>query len=65
MMVEAEETPRAVEYSRHADKVRMYKSDIRASQVEKRRRKTRARERAEAEEAAVEREGVTYGAGEF
>ena len=65
MMNEAEETPRAVEYSKRADRVRMYKSDVRASQVEKKRRKIRARERAESEEASVQREGVTYGAGEF
>lgn len=60
-----EKTQRVREYSKLTDKRRMYKSDRRASEVEKKRRKRRAQDREAAEEAAVERKGVTYGAGEF
>ena len=58
-------TQRIKEYSRHADKMRVYKSDKKANEVEKKRRKSRAKDRAAAEEAAIEKEGATYGAGEF
>ena len=52
-------------FSKHADSVRLYKSDIKASEVEKIRRKRKTKDRAVVEEAAIEEEGLTYGPGEF
>ena len=57
-------TQRATEYYKHADRLRLFKSDIKASVVEKTRRKRTSRNRATAEEIAIEVEGSTYGAGE-
>lgn len=60
-----EVTQCAIEYYKHADKVRLYKSDKRASAVEKTRRKRKSKHRAAEEEAAIDDEGISYGAGEF
>ena len=58
-------TARALAFFKLEDQQRLYKSQKRASEVQKRRRKRKARERVAAEEAAIAEEGPTYGAGEF
>ena len=60
-----QQTQRASEYYKKADRLRLYKSEKRASAVEKRRRRRKNRNRAAAEESAIAQEGPTYGSGEF
>ena len=60
-----QQTQRASEYYKKADRLQLYKSEKRASAVEKRRRRRKNRNRAAAEESAIAQEGPTYGSGEF
>ena len=48
---------------KHEDQLRLYKSQKRASEVQKRRRKYKAREKVAADETAIAEEGPTYGPG--
>ena len=51
--------------SDNQDQLRLYKSQNMASEVHKKRRKYKAREKVAAEETAIAEEGPTYGPGEF
>ena len=58
-------TARAHAFFKHEDQLRLYKSQKKASEVQKKRRKYKAREKVAAEETAIAEEGPTYGPGEF
>ena len=55
---------RAQAFFKH-DQLGLYKSQKRASEVWKKRRKYKAREKVAAEETAIAEDGPTYGPGEF
>ena len=58
-------TAHAQAFFKHQDQLRLYKSQNRASEGQKKRRKYKAREKVAAEETAIAEEGPTYGPGEF
>lgn len=57
--------PRSMTFFKATDKMRLSKSDRKADNVAKRRRRTKARERVVEAERDAEREGPTYGAGQY
>ena len=57
-------TTRAQAFFKH-DQLGLYKSQKRACEVWKKRRKYKAREKGAAEETAIAEEGHTYGPGDF
>ena len=58
-------TAHAQAFFKHEDQLRLYKSQNRASEVQKKRRKCKANEKVAAEETAIAEEGPKYGPGEF
>lgn len=56
---------RLMNFFKDAYRIRLNKSDRKADEVVKRRRKDKARARAEEDESNIEREGTTYAAGQF
>ena len=60
-----EYTAHAQAFFKHEDQLRLYKSQKMASEIWKKRRKYKAREKVAAEQTAIAEEGPTYGPGEF
>ena len=58
-------TANAHAFFKHEDQLRLHKSQKKASEVQKKRRKYKSRERVTAEETAIAEEGPSYGPGEF